>query len=349
MTIKANVFSKRVTLEGEPVIVCGNSDYRIEFTFDDEWDPEQPKTACLVYLRDGRIIREDINIVEDAVDLPPVYNTREVKIGVFSSTLRTTTSAFILCKPSILCGTGAQADIVPSQYEAITARLAALEAGQGGGAGGGGITAEQVSALDGMFKIASYSTDEFEAYTAFCLAFGLPAPENKTQFAWSLSDGISPEARGAKLTTGVYSSATLTETGYQFIPALNNTLTLDLPKETTKGRIEVDLFLETFGNNNKWHGLYVWFGDCSVRFVYNTVQIVTSSGGIFKDLVTVELNTPYRLVVEYDLPAQKLKVFLDGISYYDGDYEYSTSTSTLQIGHGHTGVSYLTRIVQKEY
>ncbi len=171
----------------------------------------------------------------------------------------------------------------------------------------------------------------------------------KTCFAWSLSDGISPEGKGIKLTTEVYSSATLTEIGYQLIPAINNDVFLDFPKETTKGRIEVDLFLETFGNNNNWHGLYVLIGGCFVKFVYNTLRIVTSGGVTFKDLATVELNTPYRLVVEYDLPAQKLKVFLDGISYYDGDYEYSASTSPIQIGHGHTGVSYLTRIVHKEF
>lgn len=41
----------------------------------------------------------------------------------------------------------------------------------------GGLTAEQISALDGMFRIASYTEDPTAAYSAFRVAFGLDSGE----------------------------------------------------------------------------------------------------------------------------------------------------------------------------
>lgn len=57
-------------------------------------------------------------------------------------------------------------------------RLTALE--QNAPSGTGGLTTAQVNALDGMFKIAAYTTDAADAYAAFKTAFGIedaPAPD----------------------------------------------------------------------------------------------------------------------------------------------------------------------------
>lgn len=45
--------------------------------------------------------------------------------------------------------------------------------GEAGGSSGGGMTVEQVNALDGLFKIAAYKEDASAAYAAFRSAFGL--------------------------------------------------------------------------------------------------------------------------------------------------------------------------------
>ena len=42
----------------------------------------------------------------------------------------------------------------------------------------GGMTAAQISALDGMFKVAAYSVDATVAYSAFRKAFGIPDPDS---------------------------------------------------------------------------------------------------------------------------------------------------------------------------
>lgn len=44
---------------------------------------------------------------------------------------------------------------------------------QNSGGSGGGLTAAQISALDGMFKVASYKEDPSAAYAAFVAAFGI--------------------------------------------------------------------------------------------------------------------------------------------------------------------------------
>lgn len=80
-------------------IVCGNSDYQIQFTFDSEWDAYEEKTARFIW--NGHFI--DVDFTGDTCDVPIVQNTDKVKIGVYAGQLSTTTSASIGCKPSILC------------------------------------------------------------------------------------------------------------------------------------------------------------------------------------------------------------------------------------------------------
>ena len=60
--------------------------------------------------------------------------------------------------------------------EAITGLkeiLDEVKAGSGGNADQSGLTAEQISALDGMFKICAYTADATDAYKAFKTAFGI--------------------------------------------------------------------------------------------------------------------------------------------------------------------------------
>lgn len=127
MVITANVQNKRMAIDGTPTIVCGNSDYALRVTFDEEWGAEQTRTASFVYKRDGKTIRHDVSFTGDEVAVPPVYNTQELMVGFFAGGLRTSTAGRIPCELSIICGTEPPQDPEPTQYEYIMARLAELE------------------------------------------------------------------------------------------------------------------------------------------------------------------------------------------------------------------------------
>ena len=91
---KIAVYQKR---DGD--IVCGNSDYKIKFTFDSEWDEHTTKTARFVWNGDYT----DVDFTGDTCDVPIIHGTDEVKVGVYAGDLSTTTPASIGCKRSILC------------------------------------------------------------------------------------------------------------------------------------------------------------------------------------------------------------------------------------------------------
>lgn len=131
MEIKINVLNKYPSVEGSPVIVCGNSDYTIDFLFDSEWIASAAKTARFVYVQDGEVKYTDVVFTGTTVDVPVLSNTKEVLIGVYEGDLHTTAPVRIPCKKSIRCGTGAPEDPTPSQYDQI---IELLNAGGGPGA-----------------------------------------------------------------------------------------------------------------------------------------------------------------------------------------------------------------------
>ena len=93
-------------------IVCGNSDYIIEFNFDEEWDSHETKTARFIY--DGK--QADVIFTGNTCPVPIITNARVCMVGVFAGDLQTTTPALIECEPSILCGSGVPADPTPDVY-----------------------------------------------------------------------------------------------------------------------------------------------------------------------------------------------------------------------------------------
>lgn len=129
MVIRVNVADKRASVIGSPVMVCGNSDYIVEFTFDKDWTGLGAKTARFVYIQAGEVKYQDVVFTGTTVGVPIMANTKEVRVGVFEGELRTSTPAVIPCELSIRCGTGAPDDPTPSQYDQIMELLA----GGGGG------------------------------------------------------------------------------------------------------------------------------------------------------------------------------------------------------------------------
>lgn len=121
ITINIEVQDKRPTVLGSPVIVCGNSDYELSFTFDSEWEAEPTKTARFLFVREGKVRYEDVVFMGTTCQVPVLAGIKEVRVGVFAGNLITSTPAVISCEPSILCGTGAPEDPTPEEYHQLVA------------------------------------------------------------------------------------------------------------------------------------------------------------------------------------------------------------------------------------
>lgn len=87
-------------------IVCGNGDYQVKFTFDEEWDASSEKTARFIW--NGKYY--DVKFTGDTCDVPVITNADSVQVGVYTEddALQTTTSAVIGCKRSVRCGGGTE-------------------------------------------------------------------------------------------------------------------------------------------------------------------------------------------------------------------------------------------------
>jgi hypothetical protein len=144
LIISITIADCRATLEGTPIIICGNKKkYYVKFSFDEEWGADTAKTARFVWVAAGKLHKEDVVFTGDTVKVPPLSGTREVKVGVFEGDLQTTTPARIPCEWSVRCLGGDPAAPTPAQYDQIMElynqtqeRLGALEAGGGGGNSG---------------------------------------------------------------------------------------------------------------------------------------------------------------------------------------------------------------------
>ena len=103
--IVANKIATYSNRDGD--IVCGNSDYQIEFIFDTEWDAYETKTARFIW--NGKYV--DVPFTGTVCSVPVVENASRLEVGVYVENLGattperflTTTTAVINCKKSIRC------------------------------------------------------------------------------------------------------------------------------------------------------------------------------------------------------------------------------------------------------
>ena len=95
-----SVLDKKATyLSRDGDIVCGNSDYVIEFAFDAEWAEHEEKIARFIW--NGHY--KDVTFTGTTCPVPIITNASEVEVGVYAGELSTTTPATIGCQKSILC------------------------------------------------------------------------------------------------------------------------------------------------------------------------------------------------------------------------------------------------------
>lgn len=126
MNVNITIKEKIARLEEPTFIVCGNSDYVVTFSFDEEWKVYNTKTAR--FANSGNYI--DVVFEGDKCTVPVLKNTTGVYIGVFAGDLHTTTPVYVPCKKSIICDSGAPAEPTPDVYAQI---MELLNSGGGGG------------------------------------------------------------------------------------------------------------------------------------------------------------------------------------------------------------------------
>lgn len=100
-------------------IVCGNSDFKIKFLFDEEWAAYNVKTARFIY--NGHPV--DVVFEGDTCDVPKISGANVCEVGVYAGDLHTTTPALVACYKSILCKGGVPADPMPDVYAQLMEKL----------------------------------------------------------------------------------------------------------------------------------------------------------------------------------------------------------------------------------
>ena len=96
-------------------LICGNSDYTVKFIFDEEWEQHTIKFARFIWNKQY----VDVEFTGDTCEVPVIYKTDTLAVGVYAGELRTTTPAIFACRRSILCEEVIEHTLTPSEYEEI--------------------------------------------------------------------------------------------------------------------------------------------------------------------------------------------------------------------------------------
>ena len=129
--IHITVRNRIAQADGDPEIVCGNSDYTAVLDFDAEWVAFPQKTMRTVW-RDtetGRLVHTDTLFTGNSVALPPVWRTNQVLIGAYAGDIRTTTAVWIPCTACITDAAPHHDDPDDAVYEQLLEYLAQIEQG----------------------------------------------------------------------------------------------------------------------------------------------------------------------------------------------------------------------------
>lgn len=188
MIIQVNIADKYAAATGAPVIVCGNSDYLVAFTFDDEWADITEKTARFSFVKDGAIKYIDVEFSGSEAPVPVLSGITSVEIGVFGGELRTTTGARVPCVKSILCpgGTRDEQNAAGPLMEDSFARALFSNALKGSGSGVT-VSASDVSPVQHPLKVSVESKNLFSTkYYAqqYCTANHDPKFEQNNSFSF---------------------------------------------------------------------------------------------------------------------------------------------------------------------
>ena len=97
MPLNIRIRSRTAERTPDSVIVCGNSDYTVTFSFDSEWNAFSVKTAVFRYRRNGVTVTERVQFSGNVCAVPVLADTDEVFVGVEAGSIRTAAPARIPC------------------------------------------------------------------------------------------------------------------------------------------------------------------------------------------------------------------------------------------------------------
>lgn len=100
--INVEIKNKKAVRTNETAYVCDNSNFTVVFSFDEEWDEFDVKTARFSY--DDKY--QDVVFTGNECAVPIISNTKLILVGVFAGNLSTTTPARIVANKSILSASG---------------------------------------------------------------------------------------------------------------------------------------------------------------------------------------------------------------------------------------------------
>jgi len=128
--IVIDVREKIARTEGNPVIVCGNNDYAVRFSFDEEWEEMPLKTMRAVWKSGETWLFADVMLKDNTAVLPAVRCTSQILVGVFAGNIHTTTAARIPCLHSVTDSAAVHPDPPQDVYHQLTALLKTMKNGQ---------------------------------------------------------------------------------------------------------------------------------------------------------------------------------------------------------------------------
>lgn len=100
-TINVTVRNRIATAQRWQCIICGNSDYIVDFDLDDEWNDMPNKVAVFVINARGNIRHERVLFDGSTCGIPVLRGVNMVDIGIEAGDIRTTTPAHVKCEACI--------------------------------------------------------------------------------------------------------------------------------------------------------------------------------------------------------------------------------------------------------
>ena len=119
-TFVISVKSKRAKNLSKIKYVCGNTDYRVAFDLDEDWEGIEAKTARF-RVSDGTVINTPFT--GSTCPFPKIMDAYRVDVGIFAGNLKASTNAVVECERSALSTDGPPPDPLPDVYAKIMEML----------------------------------------------------------------------------------------------------------------------------------------------------------------------------------------------------------------------------------
>lgn len=123
-TINVTVRNRIATAQRWQCIICGNSDYIVDFDLDDEWNDMPNKVAVFVTNTRGNIRHERVLFDGSTCGIPVLRGVNMVDIGIEAGDIRTTTPAHVKCEACITDRAGMPQEPENNVYGQILAMTA---------------------------------------------------------------------------------------------------------------------------------------------------------------------------------------------------------------------------------